>query len=71
MEKFKIYSMWTSAKAGTLGLHIHLYMKGFAGAMEKTAELLDVKTASTVLMPVPPFTGHGGSAVTVGPRGCL
>lgn len=71
MEKFKIYSMWTSAKAGMLGLHIHLYTNGFPGATEKTAELLDVKTASTALMPVPPFAGHRGSAMTMGPQGCL
>lgn len=71
MEKFKIYSLWTSAKAALPGLHIHLYTNGFAGAMEETAELLDVKTASTVLMPVPSFAGHRGSALTMGLQGCL
>lgn len=32
MEKFKIYSMWTSAQADMLGLHIHLYTNGFAAS---------------------------------------
>lgn len=49
--------MWTSAKADMLGLHIDLYTNGFAGSTEKTAELLDVKTTSTVLMLVPLFAG--------------
>lgn len=71
MEKFEIYSMWTSAKAGMLGLHIDLYTNGFAGSTEKTAELLNVKTTSTVLMLVPLFAGRRGSAMTVGPQGCL
>lgn len=44
---------------------------GFAGSMEKTAELLDVETTSTVLMLVPPLAGRRGSARTVGPQGCL
>jgi len=71
MEKFKIYSIWTSAKAEMLGLDIHLYTNGFAGATEKTAELLGAKAASAVSVPVPPSTGHRGSAMTVGVQGCL
>lgn len=65
MEKFKIYSMWTSAKSGMLGLHIHLSTNGFPGAMEGTAELLNVEPTSTVLMPGPPLQGAEG------PQRCL
>lgn len=50
MEKFKIYSMWTSAQADMLGLHIHLYTNGFAASTEKIPELLGVKMASLVLL---------------------
>lgn len=58
-------------KADSLGLHIHLYTNVFAGCMEKTAELLNVKTTSTVLMLVPGLAGRRGSAMTMGPQGCL
>lgn len=50
MEKFKIYSVWTSAQADMLGLHIHLYTNGFAGSMEKAPELPGDKVASLVLL---------------------
>lgn len=50
MEKFKIYSMWTSTQADMLGLHIHLYADGFAGSTEKAPELLGVKMASLVFL---------------------
>lgn len=63
--------MWTSAKADMLGLHTDVYTNGFAGSTEKTAELFDVKTTSTVLMLVPLFAGCRGSVITVGPQGCL
>lgn len=58
-------------KADMLGLHIHLYTNVFAGSMEKTAELLNFKTTSTVLLLVPGLAGRRGSAMTVGPQGCL
>lgn len=54
-----------------LGLHIHLYTSGFACYMDKTAKLLNVKSKSTVLVLVPLFAGHRGSAVAVEPQGCL
>lgn len=50
MEKIKIYSMWTSAQADMLGLHIHLYTNGFAGSREKAPESLGVEMASLVLL---------------------
>lgn len=67
MEKFKVYSMWTSAKVDTLGLHVHLCTNGFAGSTEKTAEWLNVKIIFAVLMIMPQFSGSRGSALTMLP----